>query len=471
MPLGPGYVIERESLEIRYDSSSVRARLRAAYRLKNTGNRELSSIEVALPDRKLFGREALRVHVEERELMPQAPADAQAASIEIPLNPPWPQKEKLELAIEYDLAPQQPGNPAIGVNQDSFHLRAHGCFPRLLAPEAFFVAGGERPDKVRVTLNLPADFRVVSAGSRERRRPRGGESEHRFRLRGEDGEPFVVAGRYHEQEVASRDATVVFWTFAPLDAQQAQRAGARIAAAIKMYATTFGLPVPGKQRRGVWLVETHARLARSAGEADGPAGSAFPDGALLNRQAFALGLDSDSFLALAEHELAHTRFGLSVAARPEAEVVLSEGLAEYATIVAAEARGGEAARRHGVALALGWYDEARQHVAEKPLVSLGPADPWEQRRLGYSRGALLFVALEDEIGKAPVRAALARLVRAFPGERAAAGGGHAGYHELRAALESETGRPLADFFRIWLNQTGIPDQFRARYSVARDPAK
>ena len=77
---------------------------------------------------------------------------------------------------------------------------------------------------------------------------------------------------------------------------------------------------------------------------------------------------------------------------------------------------------------------------------------------------MFFVALEDRYGKENVRRALAHLVRSLRGSRF-------GFAELRSALELETQQNLGDFFRLWLDQTGIPPEVRARYEVNKETRK
>ena len=36
-------------------------------------------------------------------------------------------------------------------------------------------------------------------------------------------------------------------------------------------------------------------------------------------------------------------------------------------------------------------------------------------------------------------------------------------NDLRVAIQLETGEDPAEFFRLWLNQPGIPDEFRKKY--------
>jgi len=410
-----------------------------------------------LPDASSADRSGLRVLVDGSAVVPQTPADAQARSIQIPFNPPWPQKQRHTLVIEYDLAPSAPGHAGVSVENSSAHLRHTDWFPRLMPPEHLF-ARHRPPKRVELSVFVPPGFLAVAGGKPKGTRRSDGGTEYRFELDEEqDLGPFVVAGRYAETRIETPGNDVIFWTLQPLDPEAARQAAIRIAGDYATYETVFGRLK--RRNETLWIAETRARLTPHPGRAeDSPAGIGFPDGALLNSRAFALGVTSGTFLDLAGHELAHSWFGLRVNARPEAEVILSEALAEYATVVAAEAREGDAARRHHAALLLRWYDEHRANYADRPLVALRPGDPWEQRVFGYSKGALFFLALEDEIGKDAVRRGLARFVHALQLDEA-------GFHELRAAIEIEAGRDLADFFRIWLNRAGIPDAFRAKYEV------
>src|SRR5574337_346054 len=100
VPLGPGYRIEREQLEVRYVvAAPTHLHVRASYRLKNIGTRDLAFIEAALPDEQSFGRENLRAEVEGREVSLQ-PAREVRASVSIPFDPPWPEKQRRSMVLE-----------------------------------------------------------------------------------------------------------------------------------------------------------------------------------------------------------------------------------------------------------------------------------------------------------------------------------------------------------------------------------
>jgi len=455
-PLGPGFRTERQSYALAHVSAAPAAlEVRTVYRLRNTGNAPLTSIGARLPGPQVLGRRNLRILVGGREVAPLNDAD-NSENVEIPFHPPWPQRERRELVIEYQLAPGTPGHADISVAEGSTHVRHFGWFPVLLRPEVLFAQGGNAKEKIRATILVPAEFKVLAAGHERgiRRTPQG--TEYRFELRGDDFEPFLVAGRYSEARFGTPSGGVAFWAFRPLDAQAAQRAAQRIAASNGALESAFGrLP---QRPRTVYIVETPARLT-STGGADGAAGVGFPCGALLNSAALALDLSSEAFLGLVEHEMAHAWFGLALRPDRPDDLLLSEALAEYATVVAAEAREGDSARRHRAALLLQWYDESLRRAPEKTLESLLPSDPWEQRIFAYNKGALFFLALEDEFGKENVRRGLARMVSALNRRD------DVNLHDLRASIEGESNRPAADFFRAWLRRTGIPSDFRARYEV------
>jgi hypothetical protein len=102
------------------------------------------------------------------------------------------------------------------------------------------------------------------------------------------------------------------------------------------------------------------------------------------------------------------------------------------------------------------YDDASKDATEVPLGEVMIGDAVGPRRIALAKAPLFFVALEDVCGEGPLRAGLAHLLAT---ER----GLEAGYADLRAALEQSSNRDLARMFRLWLNEKGIPQDFRDRY--------
>jgi len=161
-------------------------------------------------------------------------------------------------------------------------------------------------------------------------------------------------------------------------------------------------------------------------------------------------------LGLAENALVGTWFGQQVSLRPEAAWTLRKGLEGYASIAAARAQGHAPEREQGINGLLNDYDEARTQAVEKPLSEMRLTDPWEQRRIGAAKAPLFFLALEDECGPEVLRRGIANLAGNLRGE-------DVGWTDLRAALEAETGKNLAGFFRGWLDRIGIPGGFYSRH--------
>jgi aminopeptidase N len=92
------------------------------------------------------------------------------------------------------------------------------------------------------------------------------------------------------------------------------------------------------------------------------------------------------------------------------------------------------------------------------------SDPPEQRAISLAKAPLFFIALEDQCGEEAVRKALARVVNLLKGQQA-------GYNEIRSAIEETSGKDLAEFFRVWLYEKGIPKDFRSRYEQANESSR
>jgi hypothetical protein len=263
----------------------------------------------------------------------------------------------------------------------------------------------------------------------------------------------VVAGRYQVQSIAPRQGRVEFWMFHPVDPAQAQAMAERLSFSMKAFADYFG----GIPRHDPLLrvAESPVELPDEFGAESDPGGLSFPEGAMLDSRAFQQGLPIEASLQLAEYELARTWFGWRVRPRPEAQILMGRGLGLFGLVIAAEARGQEQ-RRAMVASLIDRYDQARATALDKRLMELPVGYSREERISTGYRGVLFVVALEDLCGYENLRSALRDIVH----DRAAS---DTGYEELRSALETSSGKDLAEMFRQWLIQPGIPDDFRARY--------
>ncbi|MGH9704971.1 MAG: M1 family aminopeptidase [Candidatus Acidiferrales bacterium] len=460
VPLAPGYRVEKQSLDVQYLAGSPpRIAVRAGFQLRNTGSTELTSLDAILPSRRIFATQDSRILLGGRAISPSpiespAAAETRGDDVQVPFDPPWPRNSAISLVFEYTLAPPPPGHGSIAVNDDSFHLNQGGWMPQLETPKKIFAHDIDRPDPEPVNFRVPADFSILSGGRFKGSKKMGGELEYRFRLGKSDLDPYAIAGRYLRQTVQASGISVNIWTFEPLPESKTSAAGTELARAMNIYSKNFG-PLPNWPA-SIWLVETPARIRSYAGTENEPAARAFPGGVLLNRQAFASGVESFSFLNLSEHALAHSWMGEEILLRPEAQLAMGEGFAQYAPIVLDESSGGAAARRKVVSYLIHEYDDARVKAVEKPLRALTEGDPWEQRRFAYTKGPLFFIALEDQCGEAGARKGIAHMIQTLRGQIA-------GYDTLRSALELQTGQDLGAFFRTWLDEKGIPEDFRKSY--------
>jgi hypothetical protein len=272
--------------------------------------------------------------------------------------------------------------------------------------------------------------------------------------------PFVVAGNYVASSPEHKTETAIFWTFQPLK-DDPQPALKRIDAAWDILEKEFGRF--DKNIRAPHIVESTGLRNHLTGE-PGPAAVAFPGGALVDSEALALGIASDGFLEAVTHALAHDWFGDEVFFAPDAALGMGEGLPEYATIAVEESEKGDPGRRQRIAAYLNEYDAALIHATETPLGVTMMTAPIEQRRIALAKAPLFFVALEDACGEEPVRSGLREMVTLLRGQETS-------YDALRSALEQSSGKNLAALFRVWLNDKGIPADFRARYETPAENSR
>ncbi|MGH9745836.1 MAG: hypothetical protein ACRD59_06975 [Candidatus Acidiferrales bacterium] len=462
-PLAPAYRISKESRSIQFVSGAAPIlRIRGDFTLINFGNSDLKFIDVVLPIEKTFGLKNVHVQIDGRDVTPAAlPAELQPDhpnTLRIALDPVWQRKQKREMTIEFALSAPEDSGSRIALSPASFNIGFRGWFAVLQPPNQTLSPFPERPDRTLVAIRVPSNFLLLTRGTKAGKKSIGSEVEYRYLLRTKDLAPFAVAGQYVETPSARRDSSsAIFWTLAPLKEDPAASA-AQIASAWNTLQTDFG-PLD-KEIRAPHVVESPELRNHLTGEA-GPAAAAFPGGALVNPAALELGIDSDEFLDRVSHALARGWFGEQIYPAPFAALGLGEGLPDYASIVIDEARKGESARRERVVRLLRAYDAASVKAVEVPLGVAKMTDPPEQRAISLAKAPLFFIALEDYCGEAPVRAALARVVSLLRGQEV-------GYNEIRSAIEQSSGKDLAEFFRTWLYEKGIPKDFRAKYAPANE---
>ena len=402
----------------------------------------------------MFGEQNLHVQIEGAEVSPQRASATDPRRMSAPFDPPWGQKERRKIVTEWDLLPESSVRGTIVASSDGFFIADATALPLLQTPPGVFARGGANPDKELLTVFSPPDFRVLAPGKALKRGRDGNQVAQRFSINPDnDFIPYVVAGRYQEKVIKARQGKVQFWTFRPSDGPASQAAAERLSSSMKTLTVFFG--PASKRKAAVRIVEAPAELPAEFGGDGDPGGVSFPEGALLDPRAFGKGIASEDVLRLAEYELARTWFGWRVRPRPEAQILMGRGVGLFGLVIAAEGRG-QGERGRMVASLMDRYDEARAAAPDKRLMET-PAGYSRAERIstGY-RAALFFVALEDLCGHDNLKTAFRDIIRA----RAAS---DTGYEELRSALELSSGKDLAEMFRRWLVQPGIPEDFRVRH--------
>jgi hypothetical protein len=464
VPLGAGFRLDAREIQVRAQPSDPPVlHILVSDRLANAGNRPLDSLVVEMPSGSTFGVSNLRATVDGDDAEPDLLPGPVPQLYRVPFDPAWPDGAPTRMhsvVLEYDVAPAAGGRGTVGVATDSFHVADHSAFPLWQTPPGVFSKGQPDARRTIVRVLAPADDLVAASGTVVGNQHPKQEGDRVFRVAPGDPYPFVVAGRYQEKAIAVPGPNAVFWTLQPLDPDSAQILAVRLADARGAYERFFGHG-PSAADSALRVVETQENLASEFGTSDDPGGASFPGGVLLDSRAFAAGLSSEPVMELAEYELARTWFGWIVRPSAEAQILMGRGVGLYAVTLAARARGGEAARDSAVEDLVRRYETARKLATDRPLLEPSTGYPHEQRVASGYKAALFFVALEERAGVEPLRRAMHRVVHDM-------GGKEIGAVELRSAVEAETHQSYAEFFRVWLNQPGVPADFLAAHRGAGD---
>lgn len=459
-PIAPAYRIEKESREIQFVPGTPPAiRIGLAYTLQNYGSSRLDYLDVTLPPVSTYGRTNLQAQLDGsaaplQELPPELRLDL-PNRMRLDFASGWKPGEKKALAIQYWF--RSPGEPGerITLDESDFHISSRRGFAALNPPSHALSPYPSRPAKMYYTVSVPEGFRVLARGKLASRKRSAGGLIYRYLLTSSELAPFVVSGRYVELAPIGSSGPV-FWTFEPVAVQP--DVAKEIADAWSTLENDYG-PLD-KNIRTPHIVEASHLPVHMVGE-QGPAAAPFSGGALVDSSAIADAADSGArggeFIEAVSHALAHNWFGDQIYPAPNASIGIGEGLPEYATIVIDAARGGEAARRKRIAQYLSEYDAAAKEGTENALAVSSLTDPEPQRQIALAKAPLFFAALEDECGTAAMQSALKQVVTLLRGKEV-------GYPVILAALEQESGKKLAPTFRLWLNEKGIPHDFRQRYA-------
>jgi len=444
VPLGPGYTVERQRIEVAFVAApQPRVSVRATWSVKNSGSRPLATLEVKLPDASTHGRRGLRVE-SGGSARTAAPAEA-GNMVSIALDPPLDARSKREIAVSYDLAGAAGAGGGIAMEESAFVLPPGAWAPALLPPKGTFSSGGAPPEKWEMTVRVPAGFRVHASGREHGRKQEANTVVFRWDERREGQPAFVTGGAYQEKRMAAAGGDVVFWTRQAMPAGLAQNAVAAVARTAAFYDAKFGPREQGA--RTIWVMQCPSK------EPCWPV----PQTALMDAWITAQELGLAGQYAL-DFQLAFSWLDFRVHPDWDAEPLPMGALGDYAAELATAAeQGGDARRRIVQGLATS-FSQRKIPEGQKPILNVRLSDSGLVRQYATAKSELFLFALEDAVGTDNVQRAIVHLLGAYRGRtwRAA---------DLRAAVEQESGKDCAALFREWLSGTEIPAEFLSRYGA------
>ncbi|HWQ03653.1 MAG TPA: hypothetical protein VNL38_04160, partial [Candidatus Nitrosotenuis sp.] len=271
VPLGPGFFIERETLDARFvpeaPGSPPHLEISARFEISNAGNVPLDAVDIALPGSG-YAHAHLRVEVAGRSVEPQGTTRADTPVVRVPIEPPLALNAKTVVTVTFALT-QADAEIGGRIAADAVFLPPGAWTPRLLPPEKLFAKGGQRPKKFDFNVTVPAEFRVHaggkaqgtrggSAASRNRGALPPTEVAHRFLLRDDDPEPYLLAGTFSAASFSAHRATITFWTPEPMPPAAIEQSGKRLITAFTRFAELLG-PLQKHESRFVFVAENASK--------------------------------------------------------------------------------------------------------------------------------------------------------------------------------------------------------------------
>ena len=446
-PLGPGYTIESQEIHVHFDSAAPRIGIESVYRLRNSGNQPISSLEVRLPARRAFHVESAQAAWDDAPLSLQvSPENPRDTLLE--LAAPWKISARRTLRLSTDIVPPASGETAFSFASDAFFLPSEGWAPELLPARGLFSTGGVPPKNWRFSAEVPAGFLVHTSGRSQKTSRHGGEISVESLQSSEDRYPFVVAGHYVETQFASGSEKINLWTRANGDAAGLRSSGDALARAVQAFDSTFGTRAETSQP--LWIVECPVVSGCFSAARSSYASLLSPEPAAVSSQLASVDTvmmdisGGASNFSAAAPALAATWLGYGQ--NPgfyEQEMPLA-ALPAFAASLAEAAAAGPEART----------DTIRRGLLQIPQNPANGSSPEEA--MLRAKSFLFFYALQDQYGQDVFSRAVTHMLAARRGR---------GFNlsDLISAFEQETHQNVAEFVRSWMKHPGVPADFRARY--------
>jgi hypothetical protein len=450
--LGPGYSIEKQEIRVQFlPGPDPRIRVDSDYKLRNTGNQPISSLELRLAGRLNFRIAAAQATWDGAALAEQASLSNSRNTV-LSLPQRWSVSERHTLHLSSEFQSSAAGEPGFSFSSDAFFLPSEGWAPELLPAQGLFATGGIPPKEWKLVARVPEGFLIHASGGSRKTSRSGREIVVQSVQRLEDRYPFVVAGVYKETSLDTGAGNKAFvWTRAQEDSARLQQFTEALARAIQAYDTTFGRRA--KKPEPFWIVECPV-LAGCFTAAQ----SVYAN--LLSSEPRAVSAELASLdtllvdlsggapkLAAAAPALASSWLGYGQNPGFYDQQPPLSALPAFASALGQEAIDGPSARTETIRRAL--------HVIPQTAV----ARKTENESVLRAKSFLFFYALQERYGRDVFRRAIIHMLSARQGR---------GFDldDLIAAFEEETHQNVAEFVRLWMKRPGVPDEFRSRFEDA-----
>jgi hypothetical protein len=449
VPLGPGYTVEKQEITVHFvPAPEPSIHVEATFRLRNTGNQPLSSLELRLPGRRRFHLTELQTAWDGTPLE-QKHALENSRNTLLALPSPWLMSASHALQVSLEISPPAGDETGLSFSSDAFFLPSAGWAPQLLPPRGLFPTGGGPPKKWNLVVEAPRDFLVHASGKSPKRTRRAGEITWRAEQQPRDPYPFVIAGRYLETQLGGSKQRVLLWTRTQKESDALRSSAEAMVRVIQAYDESFGSLE--KQTLPLRIVECpvvkgcFASTASSYAElfGDEPQ-SVSAEMAALDTVMVDVSAGPPKIAASATPALAATWLGY--ARNPgffEQQRPLS-AFPAFAAAVGREAVEGASFRTATIRRAL------------RVIPASAPARTSEDAAVLRAKSLLFFYALQDRYGAGTLRTAVRHMLSARRGRSFE-------IQDLISALEQETHQNVAEFVRLWIKHPGVPPEFRSRY--------
>jgi hypothetical protein len=451
--LGPAYTIEKQNFELHFvPAQEPHLAVRCTYQLVNSGNQPLQSMRITLPPAAAFHRTSSAAEWNGQQLNEQLVSAAAAMDIgdtvELRWNDPWNPKQRRTLILRYDLSSGSHLGNFLAASPETFFAYPDSWNPILLAPRGVFGAGGVSPKKWNISVRVPDGFLVHSSGAPGKKSRSQGEVVFSFLQRPGDFAPFAAGGKYVEREIHSGGARILFWTLQPVDSEAAQNAAVFIARRAHYYETEYG-----KSGR-----DSTIRLLECVIPGQNFGCGQLPQTIFVHQAWIARGWKDKKFYEDADFELAYTWFGGVSRVRFDEFPLPMDAAAPYAGWEAQAQEEGGDARNERIRWLLRDFNKQAEECKDKIVLPRPAGSQTCSYSASWSKSGLLFFALEDRIGRTTFHNALRNMIQYRRGSDFSLA-------DLISASEAESHQAQGQFVREWLKHAGIPDDFRARYSV------